>query len=270
MLQELHREEFGLANPLLRGERVNLEIKGIAAGNNPGWIFVDDRHNPQTALVFSHGQKGFYFVGKEYNSSFLSKVRNTIVDLRPRLAVLGVEDFEYSGTSAEWDRVLRETFTTTGTIETQHVYLRSNLKDSPLPLVGSESPVEEITAELMNRADLDTGFAKRIILEWWESLADFYAQGAGYCVIRDGRIVSLCYTSFVAPGEWELGVDTHKDYRQRGLARLTAAAMLHRCQEQGVSPYWDCMETNTPSRKLAEGLGLTLAFTYPVFWFPLK
>lgn len=273
MLAELKIQEFERIRPLLAGERVNMEIKGVAAGNNPGWVFVDNPNKPQTALVFAHGQKGFYFLGRENQPQFAAEVPRTIADLRPRLAVLGIDEFEYSGTSLLWDETLAKLFADNEPQEfRQHVYTFPDLQKAPLPESGEDSVlVEELTPELLARTDLDKAAAETVLLEWWESLEKFFSVGSGYCVVWAGQIVSLCYTSYVAgPTEWELGVDTLGDFRQRGYGKLATLAMLRKCREKGVIPYWDCMETNTPSRRLATGVGFSLAFTYQVYWFPLN
>lgn len=273
MLTELKLEDYGRVRPLLQGGRVNMEIRGVVAGNNPGWVFADDRCNPQTALVFSRGQSGFYFVGREDNPRFIEEIPATMEELRPRLAELGISEFEYSGASLAWGEKLPQIFANRD-VQTfrQHVYTFPELKSARLPEANSGSyQAEELTPQLLSRVDIDTCFAKRILLEWWDSLESFYASGAGCCVICARQIAALCYTSFVGEeGEWELGVDTHPDFRRRGFAKMATLAMVRKCQENGVIPYWDCMATNIPSRRLAKGVGFSLAFTYPVFWFSLK
>lgn len=106
------------------------------------------------------------------------------------------------------------------------------------------------------------------MLDWWDSLDQFFKFGGGYGVICAGKAVALCYTSFVAgEKDWELGVNTHEDYRMQGYARDAALTLLASCRQRGIRPYWDCMEKNTPSRRLALCLGFSLAFTYNVYYF---
>lgn len=59
MLNELNRDEFYKIELLLRGDRVNIEIKAIAAGNNPGWVFVDDHNSPTPPWSFPAARKVF-------------------------------------------------------------------------------------------------------------------------------------------------------------------------------------------------------------------
>lgn len=209
MLTELKLDNYGRIRPMLEGDRVNMEIQGVVAGNNPGWVFADDGHNPQTALVFSHGQRGFYFVGWEDNPKFIEEIPATVEELRPRLAELGISEFEYSGASLAWEEKLPQIFAHRDVqVFRQHVYTFPELISSRLPAPSSDShQAEELTPELLNSVDLDTTFASRILLEWWDSLDNFFAVGSGFCIICSRQIVALCYTSFVGGevlGNWPL------------------------------------------------------------------
>jgi len=119
--------------------------------------------------------------------------------------------------------------------------------------------------------EVDTSFAEDILLDWWASLDDFLTKSAGYCVISNNTVVALCYGSFRASERlWAIGVDTRKDYRRKGFAKVATREMLRLCQRRSIVPYWDCMETNLPSRRLADGFGFSLDFVYQVFWFDLE
>ena len=149
MLYELHQEDLNKIETLLTGDRVNLEIKAIAAKNNPGWIFVDDYNNPKTALVYSHGQKGFYFVGQPNNSTFKTALLQTMVELRPRLTGLNVDYFEYSGTSLDWENHMERLFANKDNKQfTQHVYLMPEIQ-MPALQEGRGDKVVKITKELL-------------------------------------------------------------------------------------------------------------------------
>lgn len=274
MLDELQNDELQLIEPLLGGERVNLEVKAIAAGNSPGWVFVDDKDKPQTALVFSRGQGGFYFVGRENNHRFEVALLQTIAFLKPRLAGLDIDCFEYSGTSPQWDQSLKRLFADRDYgRDTQHVYLFPRLDQQrlPAPRQGLDHQVVEITGALMHSHGVDTAYIEKNLLDWWDSLDKFFEHGYGYSVVCAGKAVALCYTSFIAgEKDWELGVNTQEEYRIRGYAGDAALALLRHCQQRGIRPYWDCMAENTSSRRLALSLGFSLAFTYEIYYFKIE
>ncbi len=271
MLYQLHKDELQLIQPLLSGERVNLEVKAIAAGNSPGWALVDEKDKPQTALVFSRGQGGFYFVGRENNQHFEVALPQTIANLQPRLAGLNIDYFEYSGTSPQWDQSLKRLFADRDYgRDTQHVYLFPGLSQHrlPAPRQGLDHQVVEITGALLNNPGIDTTYIENNLLDWWDSLDKFFEHGYGYSVACAGKAVALCYTSFVAgEKDWELGVNTQEEYRIRRYAGDAALALLRHCQQRGIKPYWDCTAENSPSRRLALSLGFSLAFTYEIYYF---
>ncbi len=271
MLIELKKEDVHIIKPILIGKRVNLEIKAIASGNNPGWVFVDDHSNPQTALVFSYGQRGFYFIGQENNMGFEAAFLATIDYIKSRLAELNIKYFEYSGTSLEWEQYLERLFAHYNYDQsTQHVYLFPHINEFQLTLHQRNRgcQVMEISSGLLNNPKIDTTYIESIILNWWESLNNFQKIGCGYGVVYDGKVVAVCFTSFIDDEKnWELGVYTLPEYRGRGHAKEATIRLLEKCRKHGVRPYWDCMETNTSSHRLAVGLGFSLAFTYKVYYF---
>ena len=248
-LYELHQEDLNKIETLLTGDRVNLEIKAIAAKNNPGWIFVDDCNNPKTALVYSHGQKGFYFVGQPDNHAFETALLQTMGDLKPRLAGLNVDYFEYSGTSLDWENHLERLFANKDNKQfTQHVYLMPEIQ-MPAWQGGRRDKVVKITGEFLDNPTIDTLFVENILKNWWDSTDKFLKKGSGYTVVCEGKAVSVCCTCFAAADkDWALGVYTHPEYQKRGYAKEAAMAVLGECRQNGVKLYWDCMEANTPSR----------------------
>ena len=48
----------------------NIEINAVLNGINPGWVFVNEQINPKTALLWSRGIEGFYFIGEPDNDQF--------------------------------------------------------------------------------------------------------------------------------------------------------------------------------------------------------
>jgi len=273
VLNKLHGSEFSKIFPLLTGSRVNIEIKAIAAGNNPGWIFVDESIAPQTALIFSSGQGGFYFTGKTGNKSFEKALPQTIIKMQSPLARMGIKYFEYSGTSTEWDDRLEKLFAHKDyKKELQRVYLLRKGEAVKYPALKKpvNYRVEEVNKNLLSHPHIDTSYIKKNILDWWDSLNDYCKFGKGYCSIYDGKAVSICLTSFVAQNkEWGIGIYTDENHRERGLARAAAIELLKLCNRTGATAYWDCNDSNIPSRKLAESLGFSLSYNYWIYFFKL-
>jgi GNAT superfamily N-acetyltransferase len=94
----------------------------------------------------------------------------------------------------------------------------------------------------------------------FNSPQDFCRRGVGFCVLHRDRIVSGASSYATCHRGIELQVNTHPDFRQRGLATMVSAALLTHCLERGIEAHWDA--GNPTSARLAEKLGYTLAGTY--------
>ncbi len=125
---------------------------------------------------------------------------------------------------------------------------------------------------------LPAGFAlKRITLEDAErfgqladslvynfpSLAAFVERGVGFGIEHEGRFVSGCSSFAVSGRSLEFEIQTHPDFRRRGLACAAAAAMVHYCIGRGLLPCWDAH--NDLSAALATKLGFVSPTPYTAF-----
>ena len=82
---------------------------------------------------------------------------------------------------------------------------------------------------------------------------DFLARGFGFAVTDQGRLVAGASTMTVYKGGEETQVATRPEYRGRGLALASAAALILECVRRGMRPCWDA--ANETSLHLALKLG---------------
>ena len=102
-----------------------------------------------------------------------------------------------------------------------------------------------------------------VTLEAGDDLADFCRRGMGIAAWHGGTIVAGASSYAIFDGGIEIEIDTHPDFRQRGLATACGAALVLACLERGLYPSWDA---HTPiSLHLAEKLGYVSAGPYPVY-----
>ena len=97
----------------------------------------------------------------------------------------------------------------------------------------------------------------------FESKEQFLDLGRGFVILKDGRIVSgaSSYSRYLEGIEVE--VDTVKEERQKGLARICCAALILQCLSEGLYPSWDAH--NPISVHLAETLGYEFSHEYPAY-----
>ena len=97
----------------------------------------------------------------------------------------------------------------------------------------------------------------------YHSLEEFVERGVGFGVEREGRFVSGCSSFAMGSRSLEFEVQTHRDFRGRGLAAACAAAMIEYCLESGLEPCWDAH--NDISAALAAKLGFVEPAPYTAY-----
>lgn len=81
----------------------------------------------------------------------------------------------------------------------------------------------------------------------------FAAGGLGFGALDDDRLVCAATSYAVSTERLEVAISCRTEYRRRGLARATAAALLAECLRRGLTPEWSA--SNPVSQHLAETLG---------------
>lgn len=95
------------------------------------------------------------------------------------------------------------------------------------------------------------------------SLDDLVARGAAFGIEHEGRFVSGCSSFAISSRSLEFEIQTHAEFRRRGLASAAAAAMIEYCLDRGLEPCWDAHNDN--SAALAAKLGFTDPTSYTAY-----
>lgn len=161
-----------------------------------------------------------------------------------------------------WEELLRERF---GDVTTRRRYSfrkgglgREHLSATAIPPAAFElrpldgTAVRQAAAEAWSQS----------LVENFPSVELFLSTGVGYGIFEHGRLVAGASSFTVYRNFLEVEVDTHPDYRRRGLATVVAARLLLHCLDHGLVPHWDA--ANETSRSIAERLGFTLDRGYEV------
>jgi GNAT superfamily N-acetyltransferase len=88
----------------------------------------------------------------------------------------------------------------------------------------------------------------------------FIRTSVGLGILHHGRYVAAASAAAIGGGKAEFEIQTHPQFRRRGLARAVGAALILTCLERGLEPCWDA--ANTPSSALARQLGFRSTGTY--------
>ncbi|PIE53638.1 hypothetical protein CSA37_00285 [Candidatus Fermentibacteria bacterium] len=107
----------------------------------------------------------------------------------------------------------------------------------------------------------------------WNERLKTINSGRYFAVIEDDKIVSSSFVSDIDNQAGNIVVSTKPEYRKRGYGKAVVLRAAEWCIQNGIRPIYLVDEDNTPSVRLAEGLGFTeqarevIVSTYKKFAF---
>jgi hypothetical protein len=272
MIHELNQAKFYKCERLLN-DVGHLETKAVIGGNNPGRIFVDHLDAPKAGLIWLGNHDGFFFIGDEENELFHHEI-NDFIDtiIIPEVRQLNLTNFIVIGNHSRWDKTIEKFFAHRHMQKfNQNVYRLKHHKHDK-PSIKQDYHVKKITKDLfLNQTNSieNIGFLHSKIAEFWSSPESYFDKGIGYGVIYQNKIVSLCFSGFVAGNVHGLDMETIEEHQGNKLGQVAASSVVDECVSKGMIPYWDCEEANKPSNAIAKKIGLEKSFSYHVYIFPI-
>ena len=102
----------------------------------------------------------------------------------------------------------------------------------------------------------------------FEGKEDYLNRGLGFAVVHEGELVAQA-SSYCIYGEGlDITISTHKDHRQKGLAKACVSTLILACLERGWYPNWDAR--TLISVALAEQLGYHMDRPYRTYCLRVK
>lgn len=98
----------------------------------------------------------------------------------------------------------------------------------------------------------------------FNSIDDFIDRGVGFSILKEGQVVCGATSFSIYDDGIEIEIATHPQHRRKGLAIITASALILDCLERGIYPSWD--GANNESVKLAEKLGYIFKESYDTYF----
>lgn len=261
-MQELKKSEILTSLPILREKRNDLTFSySVIHQIIPGRVFVDNNICPKTALIST--DSGLYrIVGNEYNDYFNKKLSQFLFE---KLAQ-SENRFTLFSSSDTWERII-DTLLGDRLTKLRRISFEFNIDKSICGIRWREKipagfTIEGINKDLIRQCEK---FDDEYYKEYWGSVDKFINNGFGYCILYNGKIVSICTSIYVGGGYAEIDIFTHPDFRGKGLGILAAAAFIEHCIENGIKPSWDCAIDNLQSCKLASRLGFMSNEQYSIY-----
>lgn len=271
MIHELNRSDFYKCAKLA-AKRGRVEARAVIGGINPGRVFSNSVESPRSALVWLGNMDGFCFVGDPHEGDFIESVAPFVEEVISPEAKNGLEWFECFGDTSDWDWTIKQIFSDRPlTSWTQLVYGpdgTSKLQNAEvhLPEEFQLTSIAECFAE-GNITNLE--YVERKISSFWGDVENFLRRGIGFVIADRWKVVSICLSGFVHGTTHAVDIETEETHRQESLGSNVAHAFVRECYGHKLVPYWDCMESNEASRRIASKLGLIVDAKYAGYAFKL-
>ena len=206
----------------------------IAEGSQSGDIYVNDDADVET--VFFWHYCGFGYISGHASDDFLQDIYSEMISGRNerRLVLITADD------------------DVTAFFRNRNVLIDSRAeyaypcRDGFDVIDKSEYRIERITRENISKIE------GRIIPSFsWESREQFLKEGFGYIALDQERVCAVAFSAAVSSMEIDIGVETHEDYRRKGLAAILTGRMCEHIAAIGKRPVWACSTMNKGSMSTA-------------------
>jgi RimJ/RimL family protein N-acetyltransferase len=264
MFHELDNHQFQAVMPLFDEYFPDPMLYAVLEGRRNGRVFADNASRPTHAFVWTDSESAYLALGQavagdEDDTEFLAAFRRLLLEeIIPQARDMGLHFLSlFSFPDAyphKLEQLLAEQLplrTPLNTFTFDEATFRQRFS-APVSLPEGFT-LKRIDHEVLEQPSCED-LAEEIAFHWG-SLDAFSDEGVGYCVVRDGYVVSWCYVEALGHSAQSMAVWTKPDHRGENLGTAVGCAVIHDCLGQGYAPFWICDDGNQPSRRLAERLG---------------
>jgi RimJ/RimL family protein N-acetyltransferase len=238
----------------IKAEEVTPEIAGLFSPNVPspfrcfsvlagldaGKILVDNPRQPTRAAVQEAGD-GTLYLGGQFDAPALQELVNRL--RRGSDVLLG---FHYDDPIG-------------GILPPDPDYVGTTLEFFDRPAEGSGLEKYLTLPDGYELRQMDAELLARSV--WYEdtlrvhgSAENFLARGVGVCLLHGDVIACEASAGVVVLNTREMGVYTHPEHRNRGIATTSCAHLIRQIEQAGNASYWNCASQNLPSAAIARKL----------------
>jgi Sortase and related acyltransferases len=209
-----------------------------------GMAYTDDKDNPKSAQIILGN---FCYFG---GSASEELVRHIPVEYSANLIVMTPQN-------EQWAKLIETVWQekATGrmcyaTKKNQNNFDESRLQGIVAGL-SAEFEIRLIEQELYDQT-CELSWAK----DWCQnygSYEEYRKHGLGFAILDNNKVVAGASSYAYYHGGIEIEIDTHENYKQKGLASICGAKLILECLQRNLYPSWDAQ--NKISLKTAQKLG---------------
>ena len=256
-MKKADKEQYSKFVDLARENTCNTVYPmSIAEGIQLGEIYTDCVENPTFAL-FWHISGFAYLTGRpdEENLDAIYGLMQNRDGSNPRRFVLELKDEEMAAYFQKKEDVMRHPRYRFQLREDSSVSGENGKdeQDSFENILSDGYEIREVDAELLSKI---SGYV--VPSSFWENEEAFLEKGKGYCIVYDGKVVSVAFSAAVSSEQVDIGIETVESHRRKGLAAIVAKKMVTYVKSIHKEPVWDCIASNTGSKSTAEKIGFSI------------
>jgi len=252
-LAEIGAGRIGDTAPLWEEMGIHLAVGSILAGATKAPVFVDDAEAPASAMTWT-GHR-LYLAGEVAGAGFGGELAGFASSRGQFVAYCTRDDLEGAERLLSGYKVGRRG--------------RRYYECDPSAQVWEVEPpegyeVERITPELLGRDLGHTDSVREEMCSERASVEEFLGKSFGFAALHGDDFAAWCMSEYNLGDRCEVGIETVREHRRRGLAMLVAGAMFRHAAATGMRRVgWHCWADNAGSVATAERLGLRLVAEYP-------
>ena len=251
-LHKIKKQNLHLLKPLFDKNKPNFLIDTVLEGHM-GSAFSDNKTKPSAARL---EYADVVILGGNPNHPTAKQV---IADLPKEKGIIAPPD--------GWPQLLKDLYQDKLISVTRQSFSNEDLELNHLNRLQESLPegfiIKRINIELAQQIYNDKNLISEDHVHNFDSPQDFIERGIGFCVLHNERIVAGASSYAICNKGIAVQVNSHPDFRGKGLATAVSATLLAHCLKQNIIPEWDA--GNEISVKLAKKLGYTPTDTYEVF-----
>lgn len=241
---------------LLFGKTTNTMVQ-ICLEKSMGIIYADEAQKPETAAACLGD---FCFLEGKTDQTFFEELKTVCPDIN----ILVPSNEEWAALietvyGNQVKRIMRYAF-----LKEPHIWNLDDLEKTVVKTAASLQEgfeVRQIDEEIYQYAKTHPWAEDWVWL--FPSYEEFAQRGLGFAIVNGHTPVAGASSYCAGRKAIEIQIDTHPDFRRKGLAFLCAAALILECEKRGIYPSWDAH--NVESKALAEKLGYRIDKEYTAY-----
>lgn len=246
-------------------------FSGILSGIAKGDYWLNDRNDPTVAVIYSYCVGGCGILGKVTDEQEFERFLKTRVFIE--LKKKGINEFEFSSeNNSIYEHILKIFCYKKIMSEEEYSYrIDTGIEtSSTVPDIYQIVEVDKnFLGQLRERAIMGSHILLERIDNSWDDEEAFLKNSLAYVTLHQKSIVGVIFGSARYDKYVDIDIETCKEHRNKGIASGMTNAFVNKCIEKGYVAQWDCVDSNTASKALAEKCGFKMFKVRPYYWFDI-